>query len=137
MQNNPLIQGLRSSGATITAQRIAICQWLYDTHTHPTAADVYAALQEPFPTMSLATVYNTLSLLEELGIIYQVGLSPDGTKRYDVNARRHINFVCQNCGKITDVYDDDLLNSVNRTMQSMELKMQEIIVQGICQQCRA
>jgi Fur family peroxide stress response transcriptional regulator len=137
MQNNPLIQGLQSSGATITAQRIAICKWLYENHMHPTVADVHTALHDTFPTMSLATVYNTLSLLETLGLIYQVGLSPEGTKRYDVNTKRHINLVCQNCGKILDVYDDELLNKVAQTMKALGFQAQEVIVHGLCTDCES
>ena len=72
LEDNPLIDGLRASGAKITAQRIAICNWLLNTNTHPTANAVYEAIRDDFPTMSLATVYNTLSLLEGLGLLHQV-----------------------------------------------------------------
>lgn len=135
MQSNPLILGLQSSEATLTAQRIAICQWLYENHVHPTAADIHAALHDTFPTMSLATVYNTLSLLEEQGLIYRVGLNAEGTKRYDVSARRHINLVCRNCGRVMDVYNDELLDTVGQSMQVFDFKMQEVIVYGLCADC--
>jgi Fur family peroxide stress response transcriptional regulator len=136
MEDNPLILRLQSSGATITAQRIAICKWLYENHAHPTAADVHAALHNTFPTMSLATVYNTLGLLETLGLVYQVGLSAEGIKRYDVNTRRHINLVCQNCGKILDAYDDELLDKVTQAMQSLGFRAREVVVHGLCKDCK-
>jgi Fur family transcriptional regulator, peroxide stress response regulator len=137
MENNPLIVGLRESGITVTAQRIAICRWLYDKHTHPTAAEVHGALQDLFPTMSLATVYNTLNLLEQHNLIYFVDLNLDGIKRYDVHSRRHINFVCKFCGKIIDVYDETLMNTVKKAMELHSLNLQEIVAHGICLDCAA
>lgn len=85
--------------------------------------------------MSLATVYNTLNLLEELGLVYQVELSAEGKKRYDVNTRRHINLVCRNCGKIVDVYDDELLEKAHRAMASFGFNAQDVIIYGICAAC--
>jgi Fur family transcriptional regulator, peroxide stress response regulator len=135
MKNNPLIVGLRESGTTVTAQRIAICRCLYDKHSHPTAAEIHDALHDVFPTMSLATVYNTLNLLEQHNLIYSVDLNPNGIKRYDVHSRRHINFVCKCCGEIIDVYDETLLNTVKQVMESHNLKLQEIMANGICPNC--
>jgi Fur family peroxide stress response transcriptional regulator len=86
--------------------------------------------------MSLATVYNTLGLLETLDLVYQVGLSTEGTKRYDVNTRKHINLVCQNCGKIFDAYDDELLAKVTQAMQSLGFRAQEVVVHGLCKDCK-
>ena len=89
VKGNPLIDGLRHAGAKLTAQRLAVCDWLYGNESHPTAADVYQALSEQFPTMSLATVYNTLSLLAELDLIHEVGSADDGSTRYDPKTAPH------------------------------------------------
>jgi Fur family peroxide stress response transcriptional regulator len=104
-QDNLLIDGLRAAGARITAQRIAICRWLEGNDRHPTASNVYAALNGQFPTMSLSTVYNTLSTLVDLNLLHEVGPAPDGSMRYDPNTQPHLNLVCTRCGRIIDAQE--------------------------------
>jgi Fe2+ or Zn2+ uptake regulation protein len=114
MVDNPLLEGLRAAGVSITVPRTAICEWLAAQHTHPTAAEIHAALQPQVGPMSLATVYNTLALLERLGLIVPLTVTSDGHKRYDVNTEQHANLVCEPDGEVLDVYDPALLAEVRR-----------------------
>ena len=136
-QGNPLIDGLRASGAKITAQRIAICNWLLDTNTHPTATSVYEAIQDDFPTMSLATVYNTLSLLEDVGLLHKVARAEDGSVRYDHATTPHINLVCTRCGKIIDLHNLDL-TPLARSSATLGFRLQNsnLTAYGLCADCR-
>lgn len=138
MIENPLIQGLRKAGAKLTAQRLAICNWLYGNTSHPTAADVYEALRHDFPTMSLATVYNTISLLADLDLIHEVGPAEDGSTRYDTNTTPHVNLVCRHCNTIIDVLDVDL--SALATLgpsYGFEVADVNVVLHGLCAACRA
>jgi Fur family peroxide stress response transcriptional regulator len=134
---NPLVRGLQRSGAKITAQRLAICEWLYESDLHPTAHDVHDALHEAFPTMSLATVYNTLSLLERLDLIHEVGRAEDGSVRYDPDTRQHINLVCRRCGRIIDLPLVDLAE-IEHLTQAHGFQMDDIslVVHGTCAECQ-
>jgi Fur family peroxide stress response transcriptional regulator len=135
--DNPLVRGLQRSGAKITAQRLAICEWLYESDRHPTAHDVHEALHEAFPTMSLATVYNTLSLLERLDLIHEVGRAEDGSVRYDPDTRQHINLVCRRCGRIVDLPLVDLAE-IEYLTQAHGFQMNDIslVVHGTCAECQ-
>lgn len=136
-QGNPLVEGLRQAGAKMTAQRLAICEHLADSDDHPTAADIYEALQPEFPTMSLATVYNTLSLLADLDLIHEVATAPDGSTRYDPHTAPHLNLICTNCHRIVDVDDVDL--SQLRQLSSAHgfaVADVNVAVHGLCAACQ-
>ena len=93
---------LLARGFTLTAQRRAILAFLDGNETHPTAAEIFAAVTRDFPMASRATVYNTLALLEESGA---VGVLRDSAAeaRFDPNVTHHHHMVCPDCGRITDV----------------------------------
>lgn len=112
--DNPLLKGLHDAGISLTGQRRAICEWLDRCDTHPTAADIYDALRPVFSPLSLATVYNTLSLLEKHGLIYAVDTTPAGHTRYEVVSKPHINLTRRGAGEIIDVDDAALLAEARR-----------------------
>jgi len=137
METNRLIAGLRQTGAKITAQRVAICEWLENNDSHPTAADVYAALQSSFPTMSLATVYNTLSLLATQDLIHEIGTAEDGSTRYDAQTDAHINLMCIRCHKVVDVEQPNLTFFKQIGPEhGFDLTDISIVVHGICADCK-
>ncbi len=94
---------LRARDLTLTPQRRAILRYLDGNQTHPTAADVFAAVTHDFPMASRATVYNTLSLLVELGAVRALPCVPGGDTRFDPNAGHHHHVVCPRCGAIADL----------------------------------
>ncbi len=93
---------LRERGCSMTAQRRAILRWLDGNLSHPTAADVFEAITRDFPMASRATVYNTLSLLEEIGAVRVLYDGPREA-RFDPNTDHHHHRVCPRCGAIEDV----------------------------------
>lgn len=82
-------------------QREAIKEYLMSRTDHPTADQIYAAIREEYPNLSLGTVYRNLGLLEELGEIqrFRVGT----TDHFDGNAENHYHFICKNCHCVQDV----------------------------------
>jgi Fur family peroxide stress response transcriptional regulator len=68
---------------------------------HLTAEQVYQAVKKKYPTLSPATVYQTLRLLTEIGLLQELGFG-DRVSRYDPDTSPHNNIVCKNCGKIQD-----------------------------------
>lgn len=92
---------LVAAGHTLTPQRRAIVRFLSGRTDHPTASLIYEAVTKDFPITSRATVYNTLSLLVELGMVATV---PGGEEvRYDPNLSAHHHLRCQRCGALEDV----------------------------------
>ena len=134
---NSLIKGLKDSGAKLTAQRLAICDWLHNNADHPTAADTYDALSVQFPTMSLATVYNTLSLLVDLDLIHEAGTAGDGSTRYDPKTAPHLNLVCTHCHEIIDVDEVDLSAFKELARQNgFNVTGIKVMIHGLCGDCQ-
>jgi Fur family peroxide stress response transcriptional regulator len=101
-----VVAKLRSAGYRITPQRLAIVKILIDSEEHPSAEQIYRQVQKDFPTTSLATVYNTLERLKEVGEVLELPFS--GGSRYDgLNPHSHPHLRCTVCGAIEDL-DIDL-----------------------------
>ena len=93
---------LREHHHRLTPQRFALLQLLAASEGHPSAAMLYDQLRAQFPTTSLATVYKTLTLLDEIGEVIELGFSHNDN-RYD--GRRpypHPHLICVRCRKIMD-----------------------------------
>jgi Fur family peroxide stress response transcriptional regulator len=101
MDDQQLITKLHSKGYKVTPQRLAICKLLLSSKDHPSADQIYQEVKKQHPTISLATVYFTLDLLKDLGLVQELGFS-DRSSRYDPNISPHINIICPKCGKIYD-----------------------------------
>jgi Fur family peroxide stress response transcriptional regulator len=97
----------RERGVRLTPQRLAIFDYLAQRPGHPTAEDVYQEVLARHPTLSFATVYNTLELLAELGEVRMV-IVDELRRRYDVNTEPHQHAVCRRCRRIVDVHDDEI-----------------------------
>src|SRR5215475_11633222 len=96
---------LRESGLKLTPQRLAIVRELSANPTHPTAQELFERLRPALPTMSFATVYNTLDALSSAGLCVALSLSP-GPSRFDPNMEAHYHAVCDRCGLVRDVPGD-------------------------------
>ncbi len=98
---------VRDAGHAWTVPRRAIARFLCSTTAHPTAHDVLLAVSGADPSSSRATVYNTLSLLEQLDLIRVVRMNP-GEARFDANMGPHHHLVCTACGAVEDVAADEV-----------------------------
>ena len=96
---------LREAGLRVTPQRMAIYLTLVKTKAHPCAELVYQELHHDFPSLSLNTVYNTLQIFEELGLVRRLDTG-EGMCRYDANPSPHMHFVCKVCGRVLDIEYD-------------------------------
>jgi Fur family transcriptional regulator, stress-responsive regulator len=103
----PLIDRLRHRGWRLTAQRRVIAEAMTGEHVHLAADEVLERARTVLPEVSLATVYNTLNELVDIGELLEIPHA-DGRKRYDPNvAERHHHLVCVDCGRMLDVHADD------------------------------
>ncbi len=103
----PLIDRLRHRGWRLTAQRRVIAEAMTGEHVHLAADEVLEKAREALPEVSLATVYNTLNELVDLGELLEL-THADGRKRYDPNVMvPHHHLVCVDCGRMIDVHADE------------------------------
>lgn len=94
---------LKRSGINATAQRIAICRFVLCDAEHPSAEDVKHWVDQNFPKMSLATVYNTLRILVEAGLLRELRLPHSEAVLYDNNLESHYHFLDEETGELLDV----------------------------------
>ncbi len=94
---------LKRSGINATAQRIAICRFVLCDAEHPSAEDVKHWVDQNFPKMSLATVYNTLRILVEAGLLRELRLPHSEAVLYDNNLDSHYHFLDEETGELLDV----------------------------------
>ncbi|MBI4424864.1 MAG: transcriptional repressor [Elusimicrobia bacterium] len=99
---------LKQAGLQPTAQRIAILRCVLCEAEHPTADDVKRWMDENFPKVSLATVYNTLGALVRVGVLKEIQLPHSGRTVYDDNVAHHYHFIDERTGKVFDVDPGDV-----------------------------
>jgi Fur family peroxide stress response transcriptional regulator len=121
----------RSRGVKLTPQRLAIFERLARHPGHPTAEEVYQAVLQRHPTLSFATVYNTLELLAEMGEVRKV-IVDELRRRYDVNTEPHQHAVCARCRRIVDVSEDEIGGELLRQLvEQVDLSAHGFTVQGV------
>ena len=107
-----MLADLKRAGLKLTPQRIAIVRELADDLSHPTAQALFERLRPAYPTMSFATVYSTLDVLVERGLLSPArALSADpGSRavRFDPNTEPHHHAICDACGNVVDIPLDAL-----------------------------
>ena len=121
-------------GLKLTPQRLAILDYLDGNTRHPSAEDIYIAVSEKFPTMSFATVYNTLESLRRKGEVLELTIDPD-KKRFDPNTGRHHHLMCLRCKTIMDIHVAYDLSLPDRYTENFEITGNHIEFYGICPGC--
>mgnify|MGYP000872121246 CR=1 FL=1 len=114
--DSTIIKTFRNSGYRATPQRIAISRYILRNHEHPTAQKTYQEVKKTHPTVSLSTIYTTIKILKETGLVCELNL-PESQTRYDPNTEPHLHLVCLQCGSITDWMDpimEKLLKNASR-----------------------
>ncbi len=129
---------LKDAGYRVTSQRRIICDYLAETDQHPTPYQVYAGISQVHPEISRATVYNTLNVLAQLGVIVEIAIGSDHT-HYETNAEPHINLICLRCHQVVDHHQPGLPDDLQADIRSdtgFEPVTARIDMLGFCEECR-
>ncbi len=132
-----LVARLQAAGYRLTPQRLALVHLLSRDDSHPSADQIFARLRAEYPTVSLATVYNTLDMLVELGEALTLDLS-EGCTRYDVRRPgAHPHVICRVCGRVADLDLDGLERFIEaaRTSTAFGDLQPRIHFDGVCPTC--
>ncbi|MGL4370054.1 MAG: Fur family transcriptional regulator [Spirochaetota bacterium] len=116
-----------------SAQRIAILKFLHAHRIHPTAEDIYGRLHPSITTLSRTTVYNTLKLFAENGIV-QVLTIEEKEARYDIDTSHHGHFKCDACGKVYD-FTADAPGQTIPELKGFTIKERHLYYRGTCAAC--
>jgi Fur family transcriptional regulator, peroxide stress response regulator len=126
----------REYGLKVTHQRLEIFRALLETKGHPTAEEVFTRIRHTLPTISIDTVYRTLTLFEEHDLIISVQCLHD-KGRFDSNLSPHHHFICTSCKKIVD-FNWEEFDHLQRpaAIQSLgKVLLEKVEMRGICQEC--
>ena len=137
-----MLASLKHAGLKLTPQRMAIVRELAGDCTHPTAQELFERLQPAFPTMSFATVYNTLDALAKLGLVGSLRLG--SAVRFDPNTALHHHAVCDGCGAVVDlplVSGGAPASAIKKSIEAaeaasgFEIRVEERTYRGLCSRC--
>lgn len=110
--------------------------YLKDNCNHPSVADIYTAVSEQLGTISLATVYNTLMLLEKEGLVKEIPVHGSSGKRFDPDSKRHDHIICRACNKIVDLEAEVRLKIPAECLCGFDPADLTISIYGLCSDCR-
>lgn len=127
---------LKESGVRITPQRHAILEFLISSETHPTADEIYKALEADFPNMSVATVYNNLRVFRNAGLVKELTYG-DSSSRFDFVTHDHYHIICDVCGRIVDFHHPGLeeVEHLASHVTGFKVNSHRLEVYGTCPEC--
>jgi Fur family transcriptional regulator, peroxide stress response regulator len=127
---------LKETGVRITPQRHAILEYLINSMSHPTADDIYKALEGKFPNMSVATVYNNLRVFREVGLVKELTFG-DASSRFVFVTSHHYHVICEKCGKIVDfLYPGlDEVEHLASHVTGFKVENHRMEIYGTCPEC--
>lgn len=134
MDAEAIKQSLEASGLRCTPQRFAVMAFLMESTGHPTAADIFQAVNCVDPRSSRATTYNNLRDLVKAGLVREVAVEGRAA-RFDAKDMRHHHFICDRCGNVEDLEWYDVPKPASRSLGRRILRDCELIFRGLCAKC--
>jgi len=130
--------GIAGHKTNLTRQREVVLEVVNEAEQHPTAAEVFEQAKKRLPTISYATVYNSLRYLKDAGLILEITFG-NGASRYDSETRRHDHAVCTGCGKLVDFDLAETVELMRAAARRTRFKPETIhlTLVGLCADCRA
>jgi len=129
-------QALESSGLRCTAQRYAVMAFLMEQNRHPTAVEIFEAVNRSDPRSSRATTYNNLRDLVQAGLVREVAVEGRAA-RFDAKGLLHHHFICDRCGGVEDIEWYDVPRPSTRSLGNRIVRDCELIFRGLCTKCAA
>jgi Fur family transcriptional regulator, peroxide stress response regulator len=134
MDAEPIQRSLEKGGLRCTPQRYAVMAFLIECNRHPTAAEIFAAVNRVDPRSSRATTYNNLRDLVQAGLVREVAVEGRAA-RFDAKGTRHHHFICDRCGNVEDVKWYDVPRPASGSLGKRILRECEVTLRGLCTKC--
>lgn len=134
MDAEGITRSLGRSGLRCTPQRYAVMAFLMAQTKHPTAAEIFEAVNRADPRSSRATTYNNLRDLVQAGLVREVA-AEGRAARFDAKGMRHHHFICDRCGDVEDLKWYDVPRPASRSLGKRIVREYELIFRGLCTKC--
>ena len=128
----------QNSGLGLTKQREVVLQVIRNAEHHLTANEVFEEAKRRLPTISFATVYNSLRYLKEAGHISEIQFGFSGANRFDAKTNRHDHAICNRCGKLVDMdleMPEELIKLAAK-FSKFKPESLELTLRGLCPECK-
>ena len=137
MTPQEIAERLREWGVRVTPQRLAIAEAVLNSVDHPSVQQIYERVQSHFPSMTLATIYSTLDVLERSSLIQELPFPQ--FSRYESNLTPHVNLVCIQCGNVMDASAGEeavvRLRDQVASESNFRVAWQRVDFHGWCRRC--
>ena len=134
MDAEAIERSLKGSGLRCTPQRYAVMAFLMQHNRHPTAVEIFEAVNRVDSRSSRATTYNNLRDLVEAGLVREVAVEGRAA-RFDAKGARQHHIICDRCGKVEDIEWYDVPRPASRSLGERILRECELIFRGLCSKC--
>ena len=124
-----VVETLARAGIQPSAQRVAVADYVLETEDHPSAEQVWARVKERFPVLSRATVYNTLNLFVEKGLLRELVLA-EGRVVFDPNVEPHHHFIDDETQNIVDIPWDALQVNHVEALRGFDVREYQVVLRG-------
>jgi Fur family peroxide stress response transcriptional regulator len=131
---DPVKDFLENGGLRCTPQRYAVMSFLLKHRGHPTATEIFEAVNRLDPRCSRATTYNNLRDLVKSGLVREVAVEGRAA-RFDAKCLRHHHFICDNCGRVEDMDWYAVPAPASGAVGKRVFRESELIFRGLCEQC--
>jgi Fur family ferric uptake transcriptional regulator len=133
-----IVKKLTDKGYRLTPQRLMIVSAIEDSDGHISAEEIYAQVATKYPQVNISTVYRTLELLKQLGLVFETDFGEGRVRYHPAEKGHHHHLVCTGCGTVIDL-DESLLSSL-RDMLLREYKfdadLKHLAIFGRCPKCQ-
>ena len=129
MTDTDVLDCLKAHGVQPSAHRVAIARYVLATEDHPSADDVWDRVRRELPVVSRATVYNTLNLLVEKGLLRQLSIAA-GHVVFDPKVERHPHLLDETTGRLHDVPWEALQVSDVDALPGFEVTEYQVVLRG-------
>ncbi len=134
MDTEAIRRSLEGCGLRCTPQRYAVMAFLMKCNCHPTAAEIFEAVNQVDPRSSRATTYNNLRDLVQAGLVREVAVEGRAA-RFDAKGMQHHHFVCDRCGNVEDMEWFKVPRPASSSLGKRVLRECELIFRGLCTKC--
>ena len=136
MVTDAIKRSLESSGLSCNPQRYAVMAFLMEHNRHPTAVEIFEAVNRMDPRSSRATTYNNLRYMVQAGLVREVAVEGRAA-RFDAKGLLHHHFICDRCGNVEDIEWYDVPRPASRSLGKRVVRECELIFRGLCTGCAA
>jgi Fur family ferric uptake transcriptional regulator len=129
---------LSELGYRLTPQRLMVVKAVEEADSHISAEEIYLQIRARYPHMNISTVYRTLELLSELGLVTETDMGDGRVRYHSIGKGHHHHLVCQKCGEIIDVEESMLrpLRDEIGQRYGFKVDMKHLAFFGLCSKCR-